>query len=126
MQPLQPLILDGEIIVFENGQPSFNGLQRRAQLKRDRQIAVVQKRLPAVFFAFDILHVGGINVRGIAYEKRRHYLAQCVNLRRTCSLFMPGWTVSRFMMRESPSDWKEPSRREPTAFTKAANGHQPG
>jgi len=77
-QPLQPLILDGEIVVFENGRPSFNALQNRAQLTLERQIADAQKRLPAVFFAFDVLHVAGINVRGVAYEERRHYLAQCV------------------------------------------------
>jgi bifunctional non-homologous end joining protein LigD len=77
-QPLQPLILDGEIVVFENVQPSFNGLLNRAQLKLERQIADGQKRLPAIFYAFDILHAAGINVRGSTYEERRSYLAQCV------------------------------------------------
>lgn len=78
-QPLQPLILDGEIVVFENGKPSFNGLQNRAQLKLERQIADARKRLPAVFFAFDILHVAGVNVRGLPYEERRSYFAGCVH-----------------------------------------------
>ena len=75
-QPVQPLILDGEIVVFENGHPSFNALQNRAQLKLKRQIADAQQRLPAIFYAFDILHIAGVNVRSSAYEERRCYLAQ--------------------------------------------------
>jgi bifunctional non-homologous end joining protein LigD len=77
-QPLQPLILDGEILVFENGRASFNALQSRAQLKLKRQIADAQQ-LPAIFYAFDILHVAGINVRGLPYEERRRCLAQCLH-----------------------------------------------
>jgi len=72
----QPLVLDGEILVFENGQPSFNALQNRAQLKLKRQIADAQQRLPAIFYAFDILHIAGVNVRGCTYDERRRYLAQ--------------------------------------------------
>ena len=77
-QPLQPLILDGEIGVSENVRPSFNGLQKRAQLKLERQIADAQNRLPAIFYAFDILHIAGVNVRGSTYEERRRYLAEFV------------------------------------------------
>ena len=73
---MQPLILDGEIVVFENGHPSFNALQNRAQLKLKRQIADAQQRLPAIFYAFDILHIAGVNVRSSAYEERRRYLAK--------------------------------------------------
>jgi len=75
-QPVQPLVLDGEIVVVEDGRPSFNALQNRARLKLKRQIADAQQRLPAIFYAFDILHIAGINVRGSTYEQRRRYLAQ--------------------------------------------------
>jgi bifunctional non-homologous end joining protein LigD len=77
-QPAQPLVVDGEIVVFEDGRSSFNALQNRAQLKLKRQIAAAQWRLPAIFYAFDILHIAGINVRGSAYEERRRCLGQCL------------------------------------------------
>src|ERR1700674_4834128 len=78
-QPVQPVVLDGEIVVFEDGRPSFNALQNRAQLKLKRQVAEAEKRMPAIFYVFDILHIAGINVRGSTYENRRLYLAQCVH-----------------------------------------------
>jgi bifunctional non-homologous end joining protein LigD len=78
-QPEQQLVLDGEIVVFEDGRPSFNALQNRAQLKLKRQIAETQRRMPAIFYVFDILHVDGINVRGSTYEERHRYLGQCVH-----------------------------------------------
>jgi bifunctional non-homologous end joining protein LigD len=77
-QPVQPAIFDGEIIVFENGKPSFNALQNRTKLRADHGISAAEQTNPAVFYAFDILHVAGINVRNVPYGDRRHYLAQCL------------------------------------------------
>jgi bifunctional non-homologous end joining protein LigD len=77
-QPLQPMILDGEIVGFENGRPSFNAMQKRSQLASEREIAAAEQSLPTVFYVFDILHVLGMNLRGAAYEDRRRYLSQCL------------------------------------------------
>jgi bifunctional non-homologous end joining protein LigD len=77
-QPVQPVVLDGEIVAFEDGGPSFNAMQRRAQLSTAREIADAEQTLPTVFYAFDILHVLGMNLRGAAYEDRRRYLDQCL------------------------------------------------
>jgi bifunctional non-homologous end joining protein LigD len=77
-QPVQPMILDGEIVGFENGRPSFNAMQKRAQLSTEREIADAEQRLPTVFYAFDILHVLGMSLRGAAYEDRSRYLNQCL------------------------------------------------
>ena len=77
-QPIQPLVLDGEIVGFENGRPSFNAMQKRSQLATEREIAEAEQTLPAVFYAFDILHLLGMNLRGAAYEDRRRYLNQCL------------------------------------------------
>ena len=77
-QPVQPMVLDGEIVGFENGRPSFNAMQKRSQLTTEREIAEAEQTHPAVFYAFDILHLLGMNLRGAAYEDRRRYLNQCL------------------------------------------------
>lgn len=77
-QPVQPMILDGELVGFENGKPSFNAMQKRSQLATAREIAAAEQTLPTVFYAFDILHLLGMNLRGAAYEDRQRYLSQCL------------------------------------------------
>ena len=73
------MVLDGEIVVLDaSGKPSFNALQNRAQLKGAREIAAAEQAQPAVFFAFDIVHFAGVDLRKAVYSDRRRYLAQCV------------------------------------------------
>lgn len=77
-QPVRPVILDGEIVSFENGRPSFNAMQKRSQLSTEREITEAEQTMPTVLYAFDILHVLGMNLRGLTYEDRRRYLTQCL------------------------------------------------
>src|SRR5512134_3835823 len=73
------MILDGEIVAFDpSGKPSFNALQNRFQLKTERDIAAAEKSTPVVFYAFDLLHFAGVDLRKTAYADRRRYLAQCL------------------------------------------------
>jgi bifunctional non-homologous end joining protein LigD len=73
------MVVDGEIVVLDDsGRPSFNALQNRAQLKGAREIAAAELANPAVFFAFDMLHFAGVDVRRAVYSDRRRYLAQCL------------------------------------------------
>jgi len=73
------MILDGELVAFgEDGRPSFNALQNRFQLKTPRDIAAAEKSTPVVFYAFDLLHFAGVDLREAAYADRRRYLAQCL------------------------------------------------
>jgi len=58
------MILDGEIVAFEEGKPSFNALQNRGQ--------------SVVFYCFDLLHFAGIGLRNMPYVDRRRYLLQCL------------------------------------------------
>jgi len=70
-------VLDGEIVVLgEDGKPSFNALQNRAQLKEPREIALARRTAPAVLICFDLLHFAGVNLRGASYVERHRYLAQ--------------------------------------------------
>lgn len=73
------MILDGEIVAFDaHGKPSFNALQNRFQLKTEREIAAAEKSTPVVFYAFDLLHFAGVDLRKAPYADRRRYLAQCL------------------------------------------------
>ena len=73
------MILDGELVAFgEDGNPSFNALQNRFQLKTQRDIAAAEASIPVVFYAFDLLHFAGVGLRDAPYADRRRYLAQCL------------------------------------------------
>ena len=69
------MILDGELVAFDNGKPSFNALQNRFQLKNERDIAAAERTFPVVFYCFDLLHFAGMNLRPASYADRRRYLA---------------------------------------------------
>ncbi len=78
-QAVDGMLLDGEIVAFDAaGKPSFNALQNRAQLKTSREIAAAEQATPTIFYAFDLLHFAGINLRPAPYAERRRYLAQCL------------------------------------------------
>ncbi|GAB3388750.1 DNA ligase D [Lysobacter fragariae] len=73
------MILDGEIVAFDSaGRPSFNALQNRFQLKSAVDIANADRTVPTVFFAFDLLHFEGVDLRSRPYRDRRRYLSQCL------------------------------------------------
>jgi bifunctional non-homologous end joining protein LigD len=78
-QDAHGMILDGEIVAFDpGGRPSFNALQNRVQLKTEREVALADRSVPAVFFCFDMLHFAGVDLRRFTYQDRRRYLAQCL------------------------------------------------
>jgi len=73
------MILDGEIVAFDAaGKPSFPALQARARLATDRERATADRASPVAFFAFDLLHFAGVDLRDAPYRDRRRYLAQCL------------------------------------------------
>lgn len=64
--PVGSGLLDGEIVVQdENGLSSFSGLQ--ADLKSGRKDRLV-------YFVFDLLYLEGMDLRGVALEKRKELL----------------------------------------------------
>lgn len=78
-QSVRQMVLDGEIVALdERGKPSFSALQRRAQLKSAREIAVAESKTPALFYCFDLPHFAGVNLRGASYAERRRWLEQCL------------------------------------------------
>ncbi|NLI11940.1 non-homologous end-joining DNA ligase [Pelotomaculum propionicicum] len=73
-----PAVLDGEIVVFENGKPSFAGLQSRGRMNDLKRIGRSSSECPAVFISFDLLYAGGKSLLELAIEKRKEVLADIV------------------------------------------------
>ena len=68
--PVDNAILDGEVVVLaENGTTSFADLQAAFQ---------EHARKPLTYFAFDLLHLNGHNLRGLPLLDRKAILAQVV------------------------------------------------
>ena len=71
--------LDGEVVVLDTeGRPSFQGLQGRARLGRGEDVARAAMERPATFFAFDLLSVGGLDVRPLPLAERKRLLERIV------------------------------------------------
>ena len=75
--PYDRVVLDGEVVVHdEAGLPSFSLLQRRGRLQRSSAIARAALDLPAVFYAFDLLAFGGLDLRDLPLLARKALLRE--------------------------------------------------
>jgi bifunctional non-homologous end joining protein LigD len=73
--PYDGIILDGELIVADDaGRPSFERLQERAMLSRPGEIARAAIVRPARFMAFDLLALGGFDLRPLPLGVRKTLL----------------------------------------------------
>jgi bifunctional non-homologous end joining protein LigD len=73
-QGQRQLLLDGELVVFDaTGRTDFGHLQQRMKLT-GAAVRRAMKDYPAVFLAFDVLHVDGLDVTGLPYVERRQVL----------------------------------------------------
>ena len=78
-QAIDSMVLDGEIVALTTeGRPSFNALQKRAQVKTAREIAAAQREAAVALVCFDLLHFAGRDLRDSQYIDRRRYLSQCL------------------------------------------------
>ncbi|MFI7192437.1 non-homologous end-joining DNA ligase [Nocardia nova] len=82
-----PFVLDGEIVAFVEGVPSFEALQPRMHRRGAGAIAEMAVAAPVTFVAFDLLHVGDRTLIELPYVRRRQLLEQ---------LALPGprWQIS--------------------------------
>lgn len=75
----QPAVIDGEIVVFENGKPSFAGIQSRGRSVGDGLISRGSIERPAVFVAFDVLYHKGKTVMDLPLGERKKLLGEMVS-----------------------------------------------
>jgi bifunctional non-homologous end joining protein LigD len=71
-------MLDGEIVAFEDGIPSFQRLQQRMHLRNERRIEQMSKQVPVAYIVFDLLYLDGKDLTGMAFEERRERLEEIV------------------------------------------------
>ena len=68
-------IVDGEIIALDaSGKPSFQELQQRMNLTKRSDIERVEARIPAYFFAFDIIFAVDCSLTGMPLMTRKEML----------------------------------------------------
>jgi bifunctional non-homologous end joining protein LigD len=73
--PFDDFVLDGEIVAHdEEGFPSFQRLQKRAQLRRGPDIEAGALRMPATLYAFDLLALEGYDLRQLPLITRKAIL----------------------------------------------------
>ncbi|CAN5329466.1 hypothetical protein BH18ACT5_BH18ACT5_10750 [soil metagenome] len=70
--------LDGEIVAFEDGVPSFQKLQGRMHLRDAGRVEKLAKKEPVVFMAFDLLYLDGRSLVDLPLSERRRLLEETV------------------------------------------------
>lgn len=71
-------MLDGEIVAFEDGVPSFQKLQQRMHLRDLGKIKQAAKRIPVVYVCFDLLFLDGKDLTGVPLVERRAMLEKLI------------------------------------------------
>ncbi len=75
--PGEGLVADGELVVLdEGGRPSFQGLQKRAQLSRRVDVEQGAVERPATLYLFDLLAIAGHDLRPLPLVERKRLLAR--------------------------------------------------
>jgi len=75
--PGDDLVTDGELVVLdEKGRPSFQGLQKRAQLSRRGDVERGAVERPSTLYLFDLLAIGGFDLRELPLVERKRLLRE--------------------------------------------------
>lgn len=72
------IILDGEVIAFEQEKPSFHQVMKRDALRRQNRIDVVKHQIPIAYMIFDILYFNGDWVTGLPLLERQQILEKII------------------------------------------------
>ena len=68
------LLLDGEVVAFDDGRPSFAQLQQRMHVTSATQAVRLSGQIPACYLIFDVLHADGHPLLLLPYAQRRELL----------------------------------------------------
>ncbi|HZZ97900.1 MAG TPA: non-homologous end-joining DNA ligase [Jatrophihabitantaceae bacterium] len=64
-------LLDGEIVAFVDGRPSFEALQARMHVRAKTEALRLAEAAPVTFVAFDLLRRHGVDLTARPYRERR-------------------------------------------------------
>lgn len=67
-------VLDGEIVVFEDGVPTFAAIADRMNITSPGRAAQAARSKPVTLLIFDVLRLGGTDVTGQPWHQRRALL----------------------------------------------------
>lgn len=67
-------VLDGEIVAFANGKPSFSSILQRDFAHLSTTIRALRAELPVTYFVFDLLYLRGNDVRLLPLLERQELL----------------------------------------------------
>ncbi|WP_303901046.1 ATP-dependent DNA ligase [Thiohalomonas denitrificans] len=69
-------VLDGELVVFEGGRPSFEAVRRRIAMRNPQKILHTATDRPTTFMVFDLLYLAGSPMMALPLEERRRHLLE--------------------------------------------------
>jgi bifunctional non-homologous end joining protein LigD len=72
--PVGDLLLDGEVVAFAEGVPSFAALAERMHVSRADRARALAERLPVTLLVFDVLRIGDRDVMEQPLGERRRLL----------------------------------------------------
>jgi bifunctional non-homologous end joining protein LigD len=64
-------VLDGEIVAFVDGRPSFEALQERMHVRNKAEARRLAEKTPVTFMAFDLLRADGAELGELPLRERR-------------------------------------------------------
>ena len=101
-------VLDGELVVLQNGVPDFFELQRRTLLTDRFKIEMAASRHPASFVAYDCLYEGSRSIMDRALLERKEALQSSVreNGLIAISRFIPTDGIGRSTL-QMRRNWRE-------------------
>ena len=74
--PVGDALLDGEVVAFADGVPSFAALAERMHVSRVDRARVLAERLPVTLLVFDVLRLGDRGLMEEPLATRRQALAE--------------------------------------------------
>ena len=70
-------VLDGELVVMDNGKPSFYRALQRNRMKNRRRIQQIMTQYPVTYVVFDLLFIKGKDIRNRPLAERQEMLKSC-------------------------------------------------
>jgi bifunctional non-homologous end joining protein LigD len=70
------VVLDGELVVFTDGRPSFYNVLRRSLTRNETGVKRLAARYPVKYIVFDILFLDGEDLRGKPLAERQRILKE--------------------------------------------------
>jgi len=78
LSKLPDCVLDGEIVVFNDGKTDFKLYQKRVMLENPFKIKLLSKSIPATFIVFDIIQLGDVDLKYYTLMERKSTLAKVI------------------------------------------------